>query len=109
DLVARQTEADSAKAAPVVAELLKRAGFDAAFRLGDSAGFADQVFQGKANIWLAQINGGVNNPSPSFDMFHSRHALPIGSSATGSCSRYANPEYDAIVDEMGKLATDNPK
>ena len=109
DLVARQTEADSAKAAPVVAELLRRAGFDAQFRLTDSAGFADQVFQGKANIWLAQINGGVNNPYPSFDMFHSRHAAPIGNSATGSYSRYSNPEYDAIVEEMGKLATDDPR
>lgn len=109
DLVARQTEADSAKAAPVVAELLKRAGFDAQFRLVDSAGFADQVFTGKANIWLAQINGGVNNPYPSFDMFHSRHALEIGKSATGSYSRYANPEYDMIVEEMGKLSTDDPK
>jgi len=109
DLVARQTEADSAKAAPVVAELLRRAGFDAQYRLTDSAGFADQVFQGKANIWLAQINGGVNNPYPTFDMFHSRHAAAIGASATGSYSRYANPEYDAIVEEMGKLATDDPK
>ena len=109
DLIGRQTEADSAKAAPVVTELLRRAGFDAQFRLTDSAGFADAVFLGKANIWLAQINGAVNNPYPSFDMFHSRHAAAIGSSATGSYSRFANPEYDAIVEEMGKLAIDDPK
>jgi len=109
DLVARQTEADSAKAAPVVAELLRRAGFDTQFRLIDSAGFADQVFLGKASIWLAQINGGVNNPYPSFDMFHSRHAAEIGASATGSYSRFANAEYDAIVEEMGAMATDDPR
>ena len=109
DLVARQTEADFGQGGSGGCRTAQARRFRRAVPLVDSAGFADQVFQGKANIWLAQINGGVNNPYPSFDMFHSRHAADIGKSATGSYSRYANPEYDAIVDEMGKLATDDPK
>ena len=109
DLIGRQTEADSAKSAPVVTQLLRRAGFDTQFRLLDSSSYYDAVYLGQAKIWLAGISGGVTNPYATFDMYHSRHAMPIGTASTGSNSRWANADYDAIVDEMSRLAATDPR
>ncbi len=109
DLVARQTEADSGQGRPggcrtAEARRVRRA--VPPRRLGRLCrpGVPGQgQYLARPDQWRRE------QPLPSFDMFHSRHAAAIGSSATGSYSRYANPEYDKIVDEMGKLATDDPK
>jgi peptide/nickel transport system substrate-binding protein len=109
DLIGRQTEADSAKSAPVVTELLRRAGFDTQFRLLDSSSFYDSIYLGQANIFLTGISGGVTDPYQSFEMYHSRHATPAGVPSTGANSRWANAEYDAIVDQMGQMAPTDPR
>jgi peptide/nickel transport system substrate-binding protein len=108
DIIGRQTEADSAKAAPVVTELLRRAGFDAQFRLIDSGAFYDAVYLGGAKIWLAGISGGVTNPYATFELFHSRHAADIGTPSTGSNSRWVSTEFDAVVDQMSALDPSDP-
>lgn len=109
DLIGRQTEADAAKSAPVVTELLRRAGFDTQFRLLDSSSYYDAIYLGQATIWLAGISGGVTNPYATFDMFHSRHATPIGTPTTGANSRWANADYDVVVEQMSKLDPADPK
>lgn len=109
DIIGRQTEADAAKSAPVVTELLKRAGFDAQFRLLDSSSYYDAIYLGQSNIFIGGISGGVTNPYQTFEMYHSRHATPLGTPSTGANARWSNPEYDAIVDEMGTMAPDDPR
>lgn len=109
DIIGRQTEADAAKSVPVVTELLRRAGFDAQFRLLDSSSYYDAVYLGKASIFLTGISGGATDPYQSFEMYHSRHATPIGTVSTGANARWKNAEYDAIVDQMGTMAPTDPR
>ena len=109
DLVIRQGEVFQVKMAPVIAELLQRAGFDATFKLQDTAAFGETLRKGNANAWIDVSCGSVRDPYGTLDIFHGRHAKPIGETATGSRTRYANAEYDAIVDEMAITGSDDPK
>ena len=109
DLVIRQGEVFQVKMAPVIAELLQRAGFDATFKLQDTAAFGETLRIGNASAWIDVACGSVRDPYATLDIFHSRHAKPIGEIATGSRSRYANADFDAIVDEMAVTGSDDPK
>lgn len=108
DIIIRQGEADQVKMAPVVAELLRRAGFDATFTLQDIAAFGDTLNNGRASAWLDVACGAVADPYVTLDNYHSRHARPIGEIATGARSRWSNAEYDAIVDQMAVTSSDDP-
>lgn len=109
DLVIREGEADQVKMAPVVAELLRRAGFDASFKLQDIGAFNDALSKGRANAWLDVACGSVSDPYSTLDNYHSRHVQPVGEIATGARSRWSNPDYDKIVDEMAVTSSDDPK
>ena len=108
DLVIRQGEVFQVKMAPVIAELLQRAGFDATFKLQDTAAFNETLRIGNASAWIDVACGSVRDPYGTLDYFHSRHAKPIGEIATGSRTRYANTDFDAIVDEMALTSPDDP-
>lgn len=109
DIIGRQSEADAAKTTPVITELLRRAGFDAQFRLLDTSTYYDAVYLGQASIFVSNSSGSVADPYQSFEMYHSRHAKPVGTPSTGSNSRWSNAEYDALVDEMGQMAPTDPR
>lgn len=109
DLVIREGEADQTRMAPVVAQLLRRGGFDANFQLTDIAAFNDALANGRADAWLDVSCGGISDPFATFDNFHSRHATPIGTLATGARTRWSNPDFDRIVDEMAVTASDDPR
>ena len=108
EVVIREGETDQVKMAPVVAQLLQRAGFDATFRLQDIAAYTDSLNSGRANSWLDVACGSVADPYTTLDNYHSRHVRPIGEIATGSRSRWSNAEYDAIVDQMAVTSPDDP-
>ncbi len=108
DLVIRQGEVFQVKMAPVIAELLQRAGFDATFKLQDTAAFNETLRIGNASAWIDVSCGSVRDPYGTLDIFHGRHAKPIGEIATGSRTRYANPDFDAIVDQMAVTGPDDP-
>lgn len=108
-LVVRQGEAGQARMAPVVAQLLKRAGFDATFQLADISSFNDALNTGRADVWLDVACGGVSDPYATMDLFHSRHAAPLGQVATGSRTRWKSAEYDAIVDQMAVTSAEDPE
>ncbi len=109
DLVIRQGEADQTRMAPVVTQLLQRAGFDANFVLSDIAAFSDALNTGRADAWLDVSCGGISDPYGTLELYHSRHAAPMGQVATGARTRWANAKFDAIVDEMAVTASDDPK
>lgn len=109
DLVIRQGEAFQVKMAPVLAELLQRAGFDASFKLQDIGAFTETLNSGRANAWIDVSCGSVRDPYRTLDNYHSRHAPPLGETATGARARFANEAYDAIVDEMAQTGADDPK
>jgi len=109
ELVIREGEADQAKMAPVVAQLLKRGGFDASFQLADIATFTDALNSGRANAFLDVACGGVQDPYATLESFHSRHAAPNGRVATGFRVRWKNADLDKVVDQMAITDPTDPK
>jgi ABC-type transport system substrate-binding protein len=64
---------------------------------------------GKPGLYLFGHGGGLKDPYATFELFHGRHLAPSGTSAGSYFSRYKNPEFDAILDQMAVLSTDDPK
>ena len=92
--------------APVVTEQLRRGGFDATFSL--PADFITRLVTGTANSFIWGHGGGVKDPVAQMDLYHSRFALPIGTSAY-PFYRWVNKDFDALVDEMRFMQFNDPK
>ena len=98
---------DLGKSQPLVTKNLRDAGFDTKFLSGDAA-YLDRLSTGKAKVWT-NIACAFNDPHRMFDQWHGRFAAPIGEKAQGvghraeQSSRYNNPEYDALVEEMARI------
>ena len=90
---------------PVVVEQLKRGGFDASFRMISDA--YDQMSQGEARAFLTGHGGSVRDPYFTLRLYHSRFVEPTGTAAQYFW-RWSNEEFDAIVDQMGQIAPDDP-
>ena len=91
---------------PVIVEQLKRGGFDASFRMLSDA--YDQMSQGKARAYMTGHGGSVRDPYFTLRLYHSRFVKPTGE-PTQYFWRWANEEFDAIVDRMGETAPDDPE
>ena len=85
---------------------LQRAGFDASFRqLSD---VYDQMAQGEARAYMTGHAGSVRDPYFTMRLYHSRFVQPTGMPAEHFW-RWRNADYDALVDEMGRTAPDDPR
>lgn len=91
---------------PPVVGNLRTAGFDASFDL--PVDFFSRMSLGTAEAFIFGHAASVRDPYMCLDLYHSRFALPIGE-VTFPCYRWANPEFDKIVDEMATIAYDDPK
>lgn len=92
---------------PVLVEMLLQAGFDA------NANFATNAYQnmadGAAGLYMFGHGASLIDPYAAFELFHGRFSAQIGTTAGNNrFSRYSNPEYDAILDEMAPLNSDDP-
>ena len=62
---------------------------------------------------LARIFGhgaSLKDPYAALELFHSKYSAAVGTTAGNNrFSRYKNPDYDKIVDEMAPLSADDPK
>ncbi len=87
---------------PPLAEQLRAAGFDAIHRHDDTGQITNNVRDGTQETFLDPHCGAAQEPYPTFSHFHSKYYAPVGET-TGfrwANSRYQNPEYDAILDQM---------
>jgi len=91
---------------PVIVEQLKRGGFDASFRMLSDV--YDQMSQGEARAFLNGHGGSVRDPYFTLRLYHSRFVKPTGTPAEHFW-RWSNPEFDAIVDQMGKTDPSDPE
>jgi len=91
---------------PVVAQQLKNSGIDASFRSTPESRAI--MRDGKYDLTLFGHRGSISDPYASLEMYHSRNAFEVGR-PTLFPARWSNADYDKIVDEIGKLAPDNPK
>ncbi len=98
---------------PPLAEQLRAAGFDAIHRHDDTGQITNNVRDGTQETFLDPHCGAAQEPYPTFSHFHSKYYAPVGES-TGfrwANSRYQNPEYDAILDQMEAMqpSADDPE
>ncbi|MCL5996690.1 MAG: ABC transporter substrate-binding protein [Chloroflexi bacterium] len=93
---------------PVLVEMLRKGGFEAAINFGNDAG--QNMTDGKPGLYMYGHGGSVIDPYTTLEFFHSRYSRPVGEAAPGGrWSRYKNPDFDKIVDEMSKVAPGDPK
>ena len=93
---------------PILVEMLRQAGFDAAINFGPDA--YQNMADGKAGFYMFGHGASLYDPFEALNLFHGKYSNAIGTSAGNNrFSRYSNPEYDAILDEIAPLSSDDPK
>jgi peptide/nickel transport system substrate-binding protein len=94
--------------APVLVEMLKKGGFDGNVNFGSDSG--QNMADGKAGLYLFGHGASTVDPYAALNLFHSKYSAAIGTTAGNSrFSRYKNPEFDALLDQMAPLSADDPK
>jgi ABC-type transport system substrate-binding protein len=92
---------------PVLVEFLLASGFDASVNFGTNA--YQSMADGAPGLYMFGHGASLQDPYAAFELFHGRFSESIGTSAGNNrFSRYSNPEYDAVVDAMAPLASDDP-
>lgn len=93
---------------PILVELLRNAGFDASTNFGTDA--FQNMIDGEAGLYMFGHGASLKDPYATLELYHSRYSAALGTGAgVGRFSRYSNPEYDAILDEMAPLSSDDPR
>ncbi len=93
--------------APILVEMLRNGGFDASLNFGTDA--LQNMTDGAAGLYLFGHGASLKDPYATFELYHGRYSNAIGVAAGNNrFSRYANPEYDAILDIMAPLSSDDP-
>jgi len=93
---------------PVLVEMLRNAGFDANVNFGTDA--YQNMADGVPGLYMFGHGASTKDPYAAFELFHGRYSASIGTSAGNNrFSRYKNDEYDAILDDMALLGSDDPK
>ncbi len=93
---------------PVLVEMLRAGGFDASVNFGNDA--YQNMVDGKVGMYMWGHGASLKDPYAAFELFHGKYSAETGTTAgTNRWSRYNNPEYDAILDEMAPLPSDDPR
>jgi len=101
--------------APPLAEQLKSAGFDATAQVepDSSTAWNDDMATGKSDTIFFVHCGSISEPFNTLKDLHSKYATPVGTKCPSiiACTRYSNPEYDKLIDEMDGMvgSPDNAK
>jgi ABC-type transport system substrate-binding protein len=93
---------------PVMEQMLLNAGFDASVNFGDDS--YQQMADGAPGMYMFGHGASLVDPYAALELFHGRFSESIGTSAGNNrFSRYSNPEYDALLDEMAPLDASDPR
>jgi peptide/nickel transport system substrate-binding protein len=93
---------------PILVEMLRNGGFDASINFGTDA--YQQMADGAPGAYMFGHGASLLDPYAALELFHSKYSASVGTSAGNNrFSRYSNPEYDAILDEMAPLGSDDPR
>ena len=93
---------------PILVEMLLNAGFDASINFGTDS--YQNMVDGAPGAYMFGHGASLKDPYAALELFHGRFAEAIGNpSGSNRFSRYSNPEYDALLDEMAPLSSDDPK
>lgn len=93
---------------PILVEMLRNGGFDADVNFGDDA--LQNMTDGVPGLYMFGHGASLKDPYATLELYHSKYSAGIGTAAGNNrFSRYVNPEYDAILDEMAPLGSDDPR
>jgi len=94
--------------APLLVEMLKAGGFDASIYFGVDA--YQRMRDGQPGLYLYGHGASLTDPYATLDMYHSRYSRSQAQPAVdGYWSRYTNPVYDALLDDMAPRSPDDPR
>jgi peptide/nickel transport system substrate-binding protein len=94
--------------APVLVEMLRKGGFDAAINFGTNA--QQNMIDGVPGLYLFGHGASLKDPFATLELYDGKYSAPNGASAgNGRWSRYNNPEYNAIMAKMAPLSSDDPE
>lgn len=93
---------------PILVEMLRNGGFDADVNFGDDA--YQNMADGVPGLYMFGHGASLKDPYAALELYHGKFSEGIGTTAGNNrFSRYSNPEYDAILDEMAPLGSDDPR
>jgi peptide/nickel transport system substrate-binding protein len=86
----------------VLARQLQTAGFDAVFRPEQDSAYFEALVGGDYGTAIYDHCGSLYDPWQTLEHFHSKYAAAPGKKVPGvrAITRYANPEYDHLIDQM---------
>ena len=92
---------------PVLVEMLKTGGFDANINFGSDA--YNNMADGKPGLYMFGHGASTVDPYAALNLYNSAYSAAVGTTAGNNrFSRYANPDYDALLNIMAPLAADDP-
>lgn len=98
--------------APPIAAQLKKAGFDATevIEPPGSTAWNEDLSTGKSDTIFFVHCGSLSEPFDTLKDLHSKYARPVGEKCPSiiACTRYNNPEYDKLIDEMERMPPGTP-
>lgn len=93
---------------PLLVEMLRTAGFDAAVDFSPEA--YNHMANGDPGLYMFGHGASLKDPYAAFELFHSRYSASIGTTAgSNRFSRYNNADFDKLLDEIAPLKSDDPK
>ena len=93
---------------PILVEMLRNGGFDADVNFGDDA--YQNMADGQPGLYMFGHGASLKDPYAALELYHSKYSEQLGTTAGNNrFSRYSNPDYDALLDEMAPLGGDNPR
>ena len=91
---------------PVLVEFLVAGGFDAAVNFGTNA--YQNMADGAPGLYMFGHGASLKDPYAAMELYHGRFSNSIGTPAGNNrFSRYKNPAFDAVVDAMAPLSSDD--
>jgi peptide/nickel transport system substrate-binding protein len=99
------SSAGYADIAPLVVEMLQAGGFDVWFPFGVDA--YQHIRAGQPGLYLYGHGASLTDPYATLALYHSRYSRPTTQPASdGDWSRYTNPFYDQLLDDMAPWSSD---
>lgn len=88
----------------ILSQQFEDGGFEVAVSDLDFGPYWERAIQGHWGVRMAWSCGSVTEPYQTLANFHSDLVMPLGESASRNFGRWDNPEYSALVDQLGQMA-----
>lgn len=90
---------------PVLSQQLQSAGFDAVLNVQQGTALNEAMAAGNYQMNMGPHCGSLYDPWQTLEHFHSKYVAPVGEATKNlrAVTRYANPELDAILDQLEQM------